>query len=71
MELILGIIDRIESDKLVIRANGTGEIILPAQNKKWKEGDAIKIIVLKNDKTDEGNNALAKQILNEIIDGAE
>lgn len=71
MEIISGIVDRIENDKLVVRINGSGEFNLPASTEKWREGDAIKLVLLKDDKTDSERQNLAKQILNELLSGAE
>ena len=71
MEIISGIVDRIENDKLVVRINGSGEFNLPASTGKWREGDAIKLVLLKDDKADSERQDLAKQILNELLSGAE
>ncbi|MBI5254660.1 hypothetical protein HY932_02675 [Candidatus Falkowbacteria bacterium] len=71
MEIILGTIDRIEGNKLVIVANGFGEIIVPATKNIWREGDAVKLLLMKNDKADKDNQNLAKEILNNILDSAE
>ena len=71
MEIIFGTIDRIEDNKLVVVANGFGEIIVPTTKNIWREGDAVKLLLMKNDKADKDNQNLAKEILNNLLDGAE
>ncbi len=71
MEIILGTVDRIEENKLVIATNDFGEIVVPVTKNIWREGDAVKLLLMKNDKADKDNQNLAKEILNNILDGAE
>ena len=71
MEIISGIIDRIENKKLIIKINGARELTVPTATGKWREGDAIKLVLLKDDKINVERQDLAKQILNELLSGAE
>lgn len=71
MEIILGTVDRIEGNKLVVAINGFGEIIVPVTKNIWREGESVKLLLMKNDKADKDNQNLAKEILNNILDGAE
>ena len=71
IEIISGIIDRIENEKLIIKINGARELTVPTATGKWREGDAIKLVLLKDDKINVERQDLAKQILNELLSGAE
>jgi len=71
MQIITGTIDRIEEKQLVI-TTGTGkQIIVPKESDEFQEGDAIKIICFKNNKSTEQYQNLAKDILNKILKNTE
>jgi len=71
MEIILGIIDQVIGNKLIIRTNDNQQLIIPINSNNWKEGQALKIIILDNAKAGAENQSLAKQILNNILQGVE
>ena len=72
MTIIQGIIDRFEENQAVIRTDDGFSIIWPKEklDAEAKEGDAVKLAVLTDQDTTEDNEALAKQILNQILKGS-
>ena len=71
MQITTGAIDRIEEGQLVVITNTGKKIIIPQEDESLKEGDTIKVVCFKNDKTTEQYQDLAKDILNKILKNAE